>query len=75
MRNRECIKKPSTRIGGTFSEKDNYARISYPQVDNTRLTWFFYDNGRWVSMETTPNSTKAEDSGTWECNGNDEKTR
>lgn len=71
MRNRECIKKPSTRIGGTFSEKDNFARISYPQVDNTRLTWFFYDNGRWVSMETTPNSTKKEDSGTWECNGNE----
>jgi hypothetical protein len=71
MRNRECIKKPSTRIGGTFSEKDNFARISYPQVDNTRLTWFFYDNGKWVSMETTPNSTKKEDSGTWECNGNE----
>jgi hypothetical protein len=71
MRNRECIKKPSTRIGGTFSEKDNFARISYPQKNNTRLTWFFYDNGRWVSMETTPNSTKKEDSGTWECNGNE----
>jgi hypothetical protein len=71
MRNRECIKKPSTRIGGTFSEKDNFVRISYPQEDNTRLTWFFYDDGRWVSMETTPNSTKKEDSGTWECNGNE----
>ena len=71
MRNRECIKKPSTRIGGTFSEKDNFARISYPQTDNKRLTWFFYDNGRWVSMETTPNSTKTQDSGTWECYGNE----
>jgi hypothetical protein len=61
MRNRECIKKPSTRIGGTFSEKDNFARISYPQTDNKRLTWFFYDNGRWVSNPNAGTTTDSED--------------
>lgn len=71
MRNRECIKKPSSRLG-TYSEKNNYAIITYAPEGGTTDLWYFYDNGQWVSVEIAAGVTpKAIDSGTWECYGNE----
>jgi hypothetical protein len=73
MRNRECIKKPAPRLGGaSFSEGSNFASITFPLEGDKRDKWFFYDNGRWISMEiTVAGGRKLLDDGTWECNGNE----
>lgn len=73
MRNRECIKKPAPRLGGaSFSEGSNFASITFPLEGDKRDQWFFYDNGRWISMEiTVAGGRKRLDDGTWECNGNE----
>jgi hypothetical protein len=71
MRNRECIKKPSSRLG-TYSEKNNYAILALPPEGGITLLWYFYDNGQWVSVEIAAGVTpKAIDSGIWECYGNE----
>lgn len=71
MRNRECIKKPSSRLG-TYSEKNNYAILALPPEGGTTDFWYFYDNGQWVLVEIAAGVTpKAIDSGTWECYGNE----
>jgi len=71
MRNRECIKKPSSKLG-TYSEKNNYAIIALPTEGGKTDLWYFYDNGQWVSVEIADGVTpKAIDRGTWECYGNE----
>jgi hypothetical protein len=71
MRNRECIKKASSRLG-TYSERNNYAIITFEPEGGTTDSWYFYDDGKWVLLEVAAGvSPKALDTGTWECNGNE----
>jgi hypothetical protein len=71
MRNRECIKKASSRLG-TYSERNDYAFITYAPEGGTTDLWYFFDDGRWVLVEAAARvSPKVLDRGTWECNGNE----
>lgn len=72
MRNRECVKKPSSRLGRTYSEGGNFALLAFPPVDGVKDLWYFFDDGSWVALESKDGvAPKVVDKGNWECNGNE----
>ena len=72
MRNRECVKKPSSRLGLTYSDGANFALLSFPPEDGVKDLWYLFDDGSWVALESKIGvAPKVLDKGNWECYGNE----
>ena len=62
-RNRECVKKAADARTYTWREYDTYILHYIGRSES----WEFYDDGKWTHTK----SNKVLDTGTWECDGND----
>ena len=62
-RDRECVKKAADARTYTWREYDAYILHYIGRSES----WEFYDDGKWTHTK----SNKVLDTGTWECDGND----